>query len=306
MYTLSDLKFAVQSPKSVVREANRLYYTRGRTYERNPGGIRIFEEDWDNLIILDACRYDFFAEQCDLPGTFEPRWSPASATKEFIIDNFAGRTLHDTVYLTANSWYMRLRDEIDSEVYELIDLHMGDGDGSYHTEEFKVVLPDAMTEQATRTAEEYPNKRLIVHYLQPHYPYFGPIGRRYFPPGPENMRENIAAVDATPRMVREAYSENLELVLSAVADLLPSLEGKTVITSDHGEMLGDRHDFLPMRDYGHAIKLYNEALTKVPWHVHEDGTRRRIVAEEPEADDREVDLELLEQRLEDLGYKRNP
>lgn len=304
MYTLSDLKFAVQSPKSVLRELNRLAHTRLRTWEYNYDGICVFDEDWDNLIILDACRYDAFAARSDLPGRLEHRISRAGATREFVESNFSDRHLHDTVYLTANSWFQRLRNTIDSEVYKLIDLHMDDPDGRYHSEEFKVVPPDVLTEQAAEAVEEYPNKRLMIHYIQPHHPFMGPTGRKYFKHRTAHMNEVLNESDhMTPQLVRKAYTENLDMVLSSVAELLPSLPGKTVISADHGEMLGERHDFVPIRDYGHHPKMYNEVLTKVPWHVFENGDRKRIVPEEPEGEPKEVDIGRLERRLEDLGYK---
>jgi hypothetical protein len=304
MYTLSDLRLAAQSPKSVLREMNRLGHTRMRTQAYNPNGICVFDEDWDNLIILDACRYDRFADRSNLPGTLEHRTSRAGATREFVESNFRGRHLHDTVYLTANSWFQRLRNVIDSEVHKLIDLHMNDPDGRYHSEEFKVVPPEALTERATEAVDEYPNKRLVIHYIQPHHPFMGPIGRKYFKPRTANMNEVInESSDATPRLVRRAYTENLDMVLSSVSDLLPSLPGKTIVSADHGEMLGERHDFVPVRDYGHHNGIYNSVLTKVPWHITENGNRKRIIPEAPEDEAEEVDIALLEQRLADLGYK---
>ena len=170
-----------------------------RTQDYNPNGICVFDEDWNNLLILDACRYDLFAERSDLPGTLEHRISRAGATREFVQSNFTGRHLHDTVYLTANSWFQRLRNVIDSEVHELIDLHMNDPDGRYHSEDFKVVPPDVLSERAAETVSEYPNKRFVIHYIQPHHPLMGPIGRKYFKHRTAQMSEVInESADATP------------------------------------------------------------------------------------------------------------
>jgi hypothetical protein len=304
MYTLEDLTRAVRSPRAVARELNRLCHTRLASRSFNPAGIDIFEEDWDNLLILDACRYDAFAEQADLPGHLEHRISRGAATSEFVRANFTGRHEYDTVYLTANSWYRRLRSEIDASLHDYIDLHMGDEDGTYHSDEFRVVLPEVVTEQAKRVSKDYPDKQLIIHYIQPHHPFIGPTGREYFRANSSALEEMLRdAPEATPEIVVKAYYENLDIVLDAVGDLLPSLHGKTVVTADHGEMLGDRHEFVPIRDFGHQIGLYNEPLTKVPWHVVENGDRKKIVAEEPDGDDDDIELERLEQRLRDLGYK---
>jgi hypothetical protein len=302
MYELSDLKRAVRSPRPVLRELNRLYHTRGHRYDHNPEGICIFEENWDNLIILDACRYDFFAEQSELPGELDSRVSQGGATREFVEANFAGQQRHDTVYVTANSWFLRLKDELNAELHEVVDLHLGDGEGTYHSEEFKIVLPDVLTEHAKETAERYPNKRLIVHYIQPHHPFIGPTGREYFQRHSSSLSEVIEHADrATPQLIERAYRENLDIVLESVADLLPSLPGKTVVSADHGEMLGERHEFIPMRDYGHHESIYTDVLVKVPWLVIENGPRKRIVSEVPAADEH-VDVARIEERLADLGY----
>ena len=81
---------------------NRLYYTARNPDNYNANGISVFTEDWDNLVILDACRYDYFAEQSNLNGTLTTRISRASATREWVRANFTDRQLHDVVYVSAN------------------------------------------------------------------------------------------------------------------------------------------------------------------------------------------------------------
>lgn len=181
-----------------------------------------------------------------------------------------------------------------------MDLHAGDDDGSYHSDRFKVVLPETVTERAIEVADEHPDKRLLVHYIQPHYPFVGEFGASRFDDFGSSFYDVVTSHDdATPEMVRKAYAENLDLVLDEVADLLEHLQGKTVVTADHGEMLGDRHDYVPVRDYGHHEGIYNDALTKVPWHVHLNGDRKDVVADPPVG----ADADALFDRLEDLGYK---
>ena len=304
MYSLSDLRQGLTSPESTLRELNRLCHSRGRQYDHNPNGINVFDEDWDNLVILDACRYDYFAEQSTLPGHLEYRRSMGGNTREFVGANFRDRRLHDTVYVTANSWYLRLREDIGAELHKVIDLHMGDEDGEYHDDQFNIVPPEVLTSHAIRAAQEYPKKRLLVHYIQPHHPFLGPTGREYFNYPSSSLTEVIEkATDATVEDVRRAYRENLDIVLESVGELVAELPGKTVVSADHGEMLGDRHAYLPFRDFGHHRGVYNDVLTKVPWQVVETGSRKRIVPEPPREGLQEVNVEQLERRLEDLGYK---
>jgi hypothetical protein len=87
VYSLDDVVKAVKHPIFIAREMNILYHSRLRTRRFNPHGIDIFEEDWDNLIILDACRYDALRAvlpEYDLDGALESRISRGSATPEFL------------------------------------------------------------------------------------------------------------------------------------------------------------------------------------------------------------------------------
>jgi hypothetical protein len=59
--------------------------------------------------------------------------------------------------------------------------------------------------------------------------------------------------------LREAYSGNLELVLRFAADLVRALDGVVVITSDHGELLGEEGRF------SHGRGRSERLLLEVPW-----------------------------------------
>jgi hypothetical protein len=110
--------------------------------------------------------------------------------------------------------------------------------------------------------------------------------------------------DLTIPALRTAYRENLDIALAEVAELLPDLEGRTVVTADHGEMLGDRHRYVPMRDYGHHPGIYNDPTVKVPWQIVDTGERRTIRAEPPDEEMvAAVDHEAIEEQLQHLGYK---
>jgi len=76
------------------------------------------------------------------------------------------------------------------------------------------------------------------------------------------------------------------------------------VTADHGEMLGERHEYIPIREYGHPAGIWSDLLTTVPWHVYTNGERKETVAERPVAGS---DGESLDTRwtnvCESLGYK---
>jgi hypothetical protein len=79
------------------------------------------------------------------------------------------------------------------------------------------------------------------------------------------------------------------------------LPGKTVVSSDHGELLGERLSPIPLRAYGHPMGIYMDELVKIPWHVHETGNRKRILAEPP-SERLDMDEGEVESQLRNLGY----
>lgn len=308
MNALSRLYRAARSPKLFVRHANRLYHRRLNRRHYNPEGIDIFAEDWDSLVILDACRYDMFERYSELPGRLEHRNTRGTDTTEFLKANFAGRDLRDTVYVTANPQLYHNRDEIDTELYRVIDIWREDG----WNEEFGMVLPETVTEYAQRAAREYPNKRLVVHYIQPHYPFIDSeteFDKRHLAPSDTGGRaENVwgqlmtGALDVSSADIWRPYVANLKRALPHVEKLLDELDGRTVVTADHGNMVGERAFPLPIREWGHPRGIYTEQLVRVPWLIHDNGPRRDIVAEQPESTEEDVEEETVADRLKHLGY----
>jgi hypothetical protein len=283
--------------------ATRLYYRLGRPAD----APSIVTEDWDTLIVLDACRYDMFRRLSDLPGTLERRQAVGSATDEFVRKNFDGETFEDIVYVSANP---RVSIAFD---------------GAFHAwrqvwregwnEELQTVDPQTVVDVAREVHRSYPQKRVVVHFMQPHAPFIGEYGRSALAthstladhrPGDsevtvDNIWEQLAAGEVELDAVERAYDENLEIVLSAVQSLLEDVTGRVVVTSDHGNLLGERLAPFYKRFYGHPKGLYAPPLVDVPWHVVENGPRREIVPEPIEAtNDRE--REDVQEKLEALGY----
>lgn len=283
---------------SIGRRLNKAYHRRLGARDYNPDGIDVFEEDWDNLIILDACRLDYFREY-DLPGHLESRYTRGSSTFEFLTANFSGKQLHDVVYVSANAWFPRLRDSINAEIHEFVNLE----EEAIQDEELGVELPEQVTKYAVAAADRYPNKRLIVHYVQPHYPYIGDVGREHIP-AKMQMKDAILESGVSASTLKEAYRENLRLVVDELPDLFRSLLGKSVVTADHGEMLGERSFPFPFVDYGHPAGHYNRTLVEVPWLIYENGGRKTIHSEPPTPDTTTPEEQAqINQKLQNLGYK---
>ncbi|MDB2276675.1 hypothetical protein PM022_19555, partial [Halorubrum ezzemoulense] len=78
-------------------------------------------EDWDNLLILDACRYDYFANQHNFDTTPSRVISPGKMSWEFMQEAFQGEQFHDTIYITSNPFATRLPEDTFFETRYLID-----------------------------------------------------------------------------------------------------------------------------------------------------------------------------------------
>ncbi|MFB6294545.1 MAG: hypothetical protein ABEI97_02185 [Candidatus Nanohaloarchaea archaeon] len=313
MYSLDQVLKGLRYPRLIGREINLHYHSWRGTESRlgrqnvNPDGIDVLEEDWDNLIILDACRYDTFERhQTFSGGRLEHRISRGCATPAFLEANFANRTIDDTVYVNANPMFEG-GEALNAEFFRVIPVWRTDWD-----EEHRTVLPETVTRHAIDAAREHPDKRLIVHYNQPHHPFIpSDSGYSYHGAGtdatgdtddvPFWRRKMRGELDVSREQIIEDYEANFRYVLDPVMDLLAELEGKTVVTSDHGNMLGERGFPVPIREWGHWNPLFYEELVKVPWYVVEGGERKEITAGEPSAADT-VDEEEVKRKLRDLGY----
>ncbi|MFW6130790.1 MAG: hypothetical protein ACOC56_06350, partial [Atribacterota bacterium] len=56
--------------------------------------------------------------------------------------------------------------------------------------------------------------------------------------------------------IKRGYEENLKLTLPLVKNIIKRLSGKTVITSDHGNLFGTWLFPFPIRGYGHPLGIY--------------------------------------------------
>jgi len=296
----------ISNPKLLLRELNRLYYTYRYGTGYNHAGTDIFEEDWDTLVVLDACRYDMFAKQNTIQGRLEQRISRASHTSEFLRGNFRGRTLLDTVYTTASPQFEQRRDELDAEFHATNNVWNTD---RWDTEE-GTVRPKAMTDAGIEAHETFPKKRHIVHYMQPHYPFIDSdidsstrTFRKDISEGLDIWGELFRGnLDVNTEDVWESYRENLDFALNQVERLLEEVNGRMVVTSDHGNMIGEKAAPIPIREWGHPPRLYTETLITVPWLVVDGQQRREVTVEKPEVNRNGINDSITNERLKNLGY----
>jgi hypothetical protein len=307
-YTLENLLRAVRNPRLFLREGHRVFslpvhhlYDRYVDRTLSDDG-NVMEEDWDTLVLLDACRYDYFEEHNWLDGELESRIVGGNMSWEFMENNFVGGEFHDTVYVTANPYATRLADG----TFHYTDYLIDEWDDDVGT-----IFPEDVRKAALDAAEEYPNKRLIVHFMQPHRPYLGPtadeLRERVNLKGYRNEGDGLQIWGAvkekkvTPAEVRRAYGESLDIVLEEVESLVESLGGKTVVTADHGEMLGERVTPLTTNVWGHSEGFSTRLLRTVPWLTIE-GEERRSITAGGSAESADLDEDEVSERLEALGY----
>ncbi|MBC5792921.1 MAG: hypothetical protein H8Z69_02660 [Nanohaloarchaea archaeon] len=216
----------------------------------------IFEKnDWDNLIILDACRYDLYRE---VNGEVEKRITLGSDSRQFIEETFSEGDFSDVVYVTANPHFSasNFRENIGRDVEETFHevYHTYETDWS---EENGTVMPEAVVRDAKNAKKLFPDKKLIIHFMQPHHPFVN------FDIGDDTVESNPWSLAERGKLSEEKvwkmYRDNLEFVMPFAEQLSEELGGTTVITADHGNLCGENG--LYHHPYGSDAK----GLREVPW-----------------------------------------
>ncbi|WP_331234206.1 hypothetical protein [Natronorarus salvus] len=303
MALFSTFKRGVMNPRLVAWKINELSSRYLLHYLRPPTAV--FEEDWDNLIILDACHKDLLTENTLDFGDYKKVWSGGSDSESFLSYNVGDRQLDDVVYITANPWVS----EYEDQIFRVLHAWETDWD-----EDSKTVLPSSMAKIAEKAESEYPNKRIVVHFMQPHYPFLGPTAdklpnHRTFTGGGKVTTDSADSIwdllqegEADPTMVWQAYKETLDIVLPVALDTAQKLNGKSVLTSDHGNAFGERSFPIPIRTYGHQKGNHIPAMSQVPW-IEFEADNRRVIKSDYIASSDSSDDDLVQDRLKHLGYK---
>lgn len=222
----------------------------------------IMSEEWDNLIILDACRYDVYQ---DVIGECGKRVSLGSHSREFVRKNFSEGENNDTVYIAGNA-------HVSPELFE--NNTGRDVSKVFHTiyktydtdwnEDYGVVGPEGVARDAKSAEKLYPDKRKIIHFMQPHAPYIPynlERGEALSTSNDDFILYRAERGEVDREFIWEEYRKNLEFVWQYVEELVDELEGRTVVTADHGELLGENGL------YGHPYGLKTRVLREVPWDV---------------------------------------
>jgi hypothetical protein len=287
-----------------VRElASLVAYSLQSTTDPDP----VLDADWDVLVVLDACRADLFAEvAADADHDFLPadpgsRTSPASSSVEWLETVFGGASdgaLADLAYVTGNPYSASKIDHDRFHSVEEVWRYAWDDD-------LGTIPPRPVTDAAVRTGREAVADRMVVHYMQPHFPSV--VEREQRSDGVEldafgddemSVWDDLRFGRRSEADAWQTYRENLEYVLDDLAVLFENLDAeRVVVTADHGNAFGERHV------YGHPGGVDLPVLREVPWF---ETTATDTRSHEPDAagrDDTGDDGDVVEERLEDLGYR---
>lgn len=297
MYSVRAFKKGLQNPSLVLRESKRIVGKR----RNSKVGVDFFDRDWDNLILLDACRYDLFREENLIEGDLTSVRSNASSSPEFFEKNVEGREFGDTVYYSANPHI----DKYNSKFYNLCRLWEVEWD-----EDTGTVLPSNAVDRVLQEKDQYKDKRIVVHMMQPHRPFLGPESSDFEQAGFSAKGVNIDK-DEEPEVpfwwtrlerdelskekVWKMYKETLQVALPHVKRLVDELSGKSVISADHGNVFGESGL------YGHPSYRSHEKLITVPW-LEIDKPRKGIVDDKATAHTKREHYHEAEDQLAALGY----
>lgn len=235
--------------------------------------------NWDLLVILDACRFDYFQRiyREYLSGRLEEAYSEGIDTFEFLKEVFP--SYYELTYISGavpvNS-FIKPNPQGLGHLYRgytprkhfkrIVDVWYSDWDDSLGT-----TPPDKVVDAAIGNLDS----KMIVHIFQPHAPFIGEpkllgwtgdkVGKgRGVPPdapiwqGLQGVPEVWCGADTD--FLRKAHEGNLRLALSEVKRLLESIGdrfNRIVVTSDHGEALGEDGVFAHSKDH--------PVIRRIPW-----------------------------------------
>jgi hypothetical protein len=261
-------------------------------------GRRIYDYNWDLLIILDACRADLIAEVVNEYDflTAESTYSCASSSGEWHNKNFKkeySKEMSETALVSGN---LHTEDRVLPEDLLYLDRVW---EHSFNDEEGTILAED-MVNRTVRAYRKYNPDRLISHFMQPHWPFVpknGSYGEgipRYHSHTPwETAWDYLKDGKVSKEKVWEEYKDNLRYALDNVEVLLNNIDAeKVIITADHGNLLGE------FGLYDHPSYVPIPTLKRVPWVVTSASDSGEFTVDESEGTNLSV-----EEKLRTLGYK---
>jgi len=285
----------IKNPKKAVK------YTIGAFENRISFGTNIFEYDWDILIILDACRSDLFEEfapkheSYDYFDEISSIWSVASMTPIWL-----RRTFHNAPEDMVKSTHYVTGAGQSERCLNKEDFHQIDHVWKYAmSQDYGQTKSGAITDAAIDAIRNSEAERIVIHYPEPHAPFLHCLGK-YNSKSTEtgrtqNVWEGLKERKFDKSEVWEDYGKNLLTVLDEVLTIIRNSEDAIVITSDHGNAIGE------WGVYGHPARVPIKSIRKVPW-IETKGTGKHIYEIKGKEEMSTGVESSLEEHLQALGY----
>ncbi|MCX2818623.1 hypothetical protein EGH25_04560 [Haladaptatus sp. F3-133] len=219
--------------------------------------------------------------------------------------NFRDRyaeVMSETAYVTANPYtnYVDCADESNFALFDEVWRYGWD-------DEIGTLPPDVLTDRAIDVARNESPERLLIHYMQPHFPSLSQpeLGSNVIDPEWKKDPETTVTREVWDKLKEgeidrdtlwEAYRDNLRDVLESVETLLNNHDArKVIITADHGNGFGEEGI------YAHPASRAHKVLRKVPYCITEATDEGTCTPEHKSRDTKDIEGDV-EKRLADLGY----
>jgi len=204
------------------------------------------EQQWDYLVILDACRFDYFKKNYAdyLEGELKKVKSLGSCTDEWRDKTFTAR-YDDIVYISSNPHISSDQTVTGflggDHFHQVHDIWKKGWDHTRGT-----VLPETVNAAAKQIIPRAKGKRVIIHYLQPHAPYLAlPDDTKGF----ANPNENIQSfLKGMAQDIKTGKRRNI-----IIRKLLPWFK-KNMILGDHPEWMLRQFLCLPPKTPMDAVR----------------------------------------------------
>lgn len=214
--------------------------------------------DWSDIIIFDACRYDYFQKHYGkyFTGKLSKVWNGGVGwTFDWYKRTF--RKKYDVVLFTPLPVIRTKRFSDNKLVQFLLNPHpflkvvghrkIGAGPLDF--------TPEFVNEAIQKS--DWKGRR-IIHYFTPHPPFpnmpctegIGKAGK---------VQQKLKNGEITLKDLHNGYVSNLKIAFEAAVDIMPYLGKRVIITADHGECLGDCGMFF------HGRRFKHEHIVNVPW-----------------------------------------
>lgn len=265
-------------------------------------GQKPLDTDWNVLLVLDACRADLFrdfAPRHDLSdqfGTMGSTYSCASSSPEWFEKGFGkapDSAVSDVVYVTQNPYFKTVDHD---RFHDTLPLHRTKTDRPNG-----LLSPSKVTDAALSLYADTNAKRFVIHYMPPHAP-FQYVDREYevenvpWAGGTQGAWWGLQTGEFDQEQVWQDYGENLLGVLDEVQRVVKHVDGKVIITADHGNAMGE------LGLYAHPAFVPAPVLKSVPW-IELEGRGIEYDGKKLDTPQIGTDDMIVESRLEALGYK---